>query len=112
MPRIKGDKISLLVDGKVIEVKNPSKLNWDLSKSLIKNDNFKEFAKDPKKYAAKFDLEIDADIAAKLTRRLEGFESLKEAEELFGFDPRVAATAWAVAAGAYSIASSKIAVAF
>lgn len=112
MSRIKAKQtLNLVVDGKVIEVKKPSRRNYELNMSLRKKKNFEDFVRDPKKYAALYDLEIDDGISNQLQAKLKGIKSIKDLRRLPDIDD-VSATVWAVAKGAYSMASSKVAVAF
>ncbi len=112
--RIKGNTISINVDGKIIDIKNPKRGGWDLNKALLDPKNFKDFANDPQAFTGKYGFKVDADISAKLKDALKGVDSLEQLRGLVGTrDPSiVGATVWAVAAGSYSMASSKIAVAF
>lgn len=110
MPEIKTQTLSLFVNGKTVEIKKPSKLNFELNKELNTDVGFASFLQDPKAFAKKYDLEIDQDLSNQLKAKLAGFSSLDELQKLKGGDS--GATAWAVAAGSYSIASSKVAVAF
>lgn len=113
MPRITGQTIKLEIDGKIIDIKKPSKRNFSLTKSLLDDIKFQEFVNDPKGYAAKYDFDIDHDISAKLKAKLDGTKSLEDLKKVLDdpWDP-AGATVWAVAKGVYSVASSKIAVAF
>lgn len=115
MPRIKAPTLSLDIAGKIIEVKKPSKRNFDLNKALLRPEDFQKFVTDPKSFAAKFDLAIDDDIATTLSAKLDGLTNLNDLKTvLVSPDPfgPVGATLWAVAVGVYSVASTKIAVAF
>lgn len=112
MPEIKASEISLIVDGKNIGVKSPSKLNLELNKDLLDNTKFKQFSADPAGFAKNYDLDIHPDVSTALSAKLQNFSSLSDLHQFvqnFGGD---GATAWAVASGSYSISSSKIAVAF
>ena len=111
MPGIKTQSIDLLVNGKTIEIKNETRGNFALNKALMQPEQFQKFAANPQDFAAGFGLNIDKDIALQLSEMVGGFTSLEELRNA-GPDLTVAATAWAVAAGAYSVASSKIALAF
>jgi len=109
--RINSDVLSLVVDGKAIDIKVASRRNFDLNKALLDADNFKDFIKDPRAFASRFDFTIDRDISDQLSNKLRGFESLEQLDRMR--DPsQVATTLWAVAAGSYSVASAKVAVAF
>lgn len=112
MPRIKANIINLQVDGKIIEVKKPSKLNFELSKALINKDRFQEFALNPKDFVAKYDLNIDHNIAKQLQEKLVGIESINDLNILLNDPGDSQTTVYAVAKGSYSMASSKIALAF
>lgn len=114
MPRIKAPTMSLNIDGKIIDVKKRSKRNFELNKALMNPDSFQKFTADPRKFAAKYDFDIDNDISTALSTRLEGIKSRDELINLVSIPDGdvVSATVWAVAKGAYSVASTKIAVAF
>ena len=115
MPRIKAPTLSLQIGDKIVEVKKPSKRNFELSRALIKPEEFKKFAADPKGFASNFDLKIDNDISTELKTRLNGIGSLDDLNAVIvGPNPinPVGATLWAVAVGVYSITSTKVAVAF
>lgn len=111
--RIKAKNLDLIADGKRIELKNLAKQNLGLNEALLNEKNFQEFASDPKTFASKYNLEIDEGIASALHDRLAGVTSLKEAQQtLVNPIDEVGATLWAVAKASYSIADSKIAVAY
>ncbi|MEA2935863.1 MAG: hypothetical protein QOD74_2509 [Variibacter sp.] len=112
MPAIKTSKLSLVVDGKNVDLKTPEKRNNDLNLSLKNAGDFKAFTADPAGFASRFGLSIDKDIAAKLASSLSKFDSLASLQAAQDKGSLVAATVWAVAVGAYSVASTKIAVAF
>ena len=113
MPRISAKKLSLNVDGKIVELKNETKKNFELNKALNEPEGFKEFAKNPKDFVAKYNLNIDEEISKRLAEKLSRVRDLKDLKNLVhdGSNP-IGATLWAVAVGSYSIASSKIAVAY
>ena len=104
--------MSLVVDGKTIEIKNQKRQNGALNRSLLSEANWKAFVADPKGYAAKYDLTIDDTIAGQLRDQLKDVGSLEEATTIFDRLGWRATTVWAVVAGAYSTASTKVAVAF
>jgi hypothetical protein len=117
MARISPKTLNLVADGKTIEVKKPSKKNFELNKDLVDPQNFRDFVTDPKTFLAKYDLQVDADIASKLKEKLKGLNNLDDLSKVFpvhGGDPDNprGATVWAVALGAFSFATSKVAVAF
>jgi len=114
MGRIKAPTLSLNIDGKNIDIKKRSKRNFDLNKALLNPDDFQKFTADPRKFAAKYDFDIDNDISTALSARLDGIQSREDLMSLLARPDvgPVSATAWAVASGLYSIASTKIAVAF
>ena len=114
MPRISPKTLSIIADGKTLEVKKQSKKNFALNKDLADPVKFQEFASDPKAFAAKYDLALDADISNAVKAKLTGIKNLDMAREILGsHDPgRVGATLWAVVSGAFSVASAKVAVAF
>jgi hypothetical protein len=101
----------MVVDGKVINIKTAEKMNFELNKALVDPNNFKLFANDPKAFVKGYKLDIDTDISNQLSRKLKGVASLETLRSMSG-DGTVEATVWAVAVGAYSVASTKIAVAF
>lgn len=114
MSEIKTNTISLVVNGKTIEIKTPTKLNFELNKELATDGGFTAFVSDPQAFAKKYDLNIDADIANQLKTKLSGIKNLSEMQAYMGKgggEGGAGATAWAVAVGAYSIASTKIAIA-
>lgn len=111
--RIKAGTLRLTVDGnKSIDVKLASKRGAELNRALLDPANFKEFAADPKKFVGKFDFQIDRDISDQLTAKLTGIKDLEELKKFVNPIDPVASTVWAIAVGSYSLASSKIAVAF
>lgn len=112
MPRIKAkNELSLSIDGMQVQVKVPSRRNFELNRALANPERFREFASDPRRFVAQYDLQIDRDISDQLVQRLKGIDSLGMLKDVLGPDV-VGATLWAVAAGVYSVASSKVAVAF
>lgn len=114
MAEIKTTTLSLLADGKTIEIKKPSKLNFEFNKALQDDAQFLKFANDPAAFAKTFDLTIDPSVSGALAGKLQGVKSLGDLQALYrgGDEGSAGATAWAVAVGAYSVATSKIAVAF
>ena len=95
-----------------LDIKVESKRNAELNKALLNPANFAEFAKNPKEFAARYDLNIDREISDQLVTKLHGIDSLKALNRYVNPIDTVGATLWAVAQGAYSVATSKIAVAF
>ncbi len=113
MSEIKVNTLSMLVDGKQIEIKKPSKLNFELNKALLTEQGFSDFKADPQAFAKKYDLSIDATLASQLKAKVSGVKNLNELQAIMREgEGGAGATAWAVAAGAYSVATSKVAVAF
>ena len=113
MAEIRASQLTILVDGKSIEIKNPSKLNLEFNKALIDPMQFQSFVADPKAFAERFDLQIDPEVSSALAEKLSGINSLDDLQMLRqGGDEVPGATVWAVAVGAYSVATSKIAIAF
>jgi hypothetical protein len=112
MPKIKAKTLDIVADGKVINVKTPDKLNFEMNKALQDPEKFKRFAADPRSFAKEYRLEIDQDISRQLSQKLKGIDSIDALGRIRGRGGEVEATVWAVAEGAYSVASTKIAVAF
>jgi hypothetical protein len=111
MAGIKVQTIDIVFDGKTVQVKNPEKGSFELNKALHDPVEFKKFVIDPKIFVKNYGLEIDGTISAKLSEMIGGYDSLEQLKNVSA-DLTNAATGWAVAAGSYSIATSKIAVAF
>ena len=111
MPKITPKSLSLQVDGKSVELHSDTSKVFEMNKALANPAGFKDFANDPKAFAAKFGLGIDQQVSHQLKGKLTGVGSLSELTALHGGGGN-GATVWAVAGGAYSISSSKIAVAF
>ena len=112
MPRISAKNLSLVVDGKSVEIKNPQKGNFDLNKSLLTDEGFAKFADNPQKFAKEHGLSIDKDISAVLASKMKGLKSLEEAHRILNPMEMRATTVWAVVSAAYSVATAKVAVAF
>ena len=113
MPEIRTTTLDLIVDGKKINVKTHDKRNFELNKALANKENFAKFVSNPRDFVKTFKLDIDHDISAKLSDKLSGIANLEELIRIKGGDDGGGdATVWAVAVGAYSMASTKIAVAF
>lgn len=111
--RIKAKTLKLTVDGnRTIDIKTESKRGAELNKDLLDPARFAEFADNPKEFAAKYGISIDREISNQLSIKLKGLNSLEAVHHFVNPGDRVGATAWAIAVGSYSIASSKIAVAF
>jgi len=111
--RIKAKTLKLVVDGnRTIDIKVESKRNAELNKAFQDPKQFVEFAKDPKKFAAGYGISIDREISDQLVTKLHGLESVEAVNRFVNPIDRVGATLWAVAVGVYSVASTKIAVAF
>lgn len=104
--------VSLVLDGKVVEIKNEKRLNGDLNRSLLDDKNWDAFVSDPKSYTSKYGLVIDDSLSNQLHTQLKGLKSIDAARTALDRLGWRAATVWAVAAGAYSVSSSKVAVAF
>jgi hypothetical protein len=112
MPKITPTSLSLQVDGKSVELHSDTSKVFEMNKALANPTGFKDFANDPKAFAAKFGLGIDQQVSHQLKSKLTGVASLGELRAIHDGDGGNGATVWAVAGGAYSISSSKIAVAF
>lgn len=114
MPEIRANTLSLVADGREIQIKTPTKRNLQLNVALQNPGGFQEFARDPAAFAHRFDLEIDPAISARLADSLRDIPDLDTADRVLGRPgpETVGATLWAVAQGAYSVSSSKVAVAF
>jgi hypothetical protein len=114
--RIKTRTLRLMVDDvRTIDVKVESKRNADLNKALLDPALFPEFARDPKEFAARYDINIDREISDQLVTKLHGLDNLETVDRFIngrGFDDRLGATLWAIASPVYSVASTKVAVAF
>src|SRR5687768_16994347 len=107
--RIRSETISLMLNGdKEVTIKARSKLNSDFNKALLDPKEFRNFALNPREFAARFDIRIDNEIANQLITKLDGFSSLEEVQKYVNPGDEVGATVWAVAAGSYSVASSKV----
>lgn len=111
MGRVRAEKLVLIADGKEIELKNPSRKNIEINKALQDPAKFREFAIDPAKFLAGFDIRIDPEVSRELIAKLAGMSNLDDAKKLLE-DNISTATIWAVAAGAYSTATGKILIAF
>jgi hypothetical protein len=113
MPKITPKSLSLHVDGKSVELHSDTSKVFEMNKALANSAGFKDFANDPKAFAAKYGLGIDQQVSHQLKGKLTGVGSLGELTAMQGSgDGGNGATVWAVAGGAYSISSSKIAIAF
>ena len=112
MPKNLPSTLSLQIDGKAVELHSDKAKVFELNKALANPAGFKDFANDPKSFAAKFGLGIDPQVSGQLKSKLAGVNSLSELATIHGGGGGAGATVWAVAGGAYSISSSKIAVAF
>lgn len=111
--RIRANTLRLNVDdNKTIDVKVDSKRNAELNRALLNPEKFQEFSKNPKAFAEKYDLKIDKQISDQLVTKLDGIKDLDMLSKYVDPVSMRSATVWAVAVGAYSLASSKIAVAF
>jgi hypothetical protein len=111
--RIKAKTLSMVVDGtSTIDIKAQSKRGAELNRALLDPAKFAEFTKNPKEFAGRFDIKIDRDISDQLSTKLGGIDSLDTLNRYVNPGDEVGATVWAVASGAYSVATSKIAVAF
>lgn len=110
MPEISAKTLSLLVDGKNVEIKNEKETQIDLNNALQDPAKFKEFAKNPATFAKEYGLQIDEALSAQLSSKLKDAGSVDDMQNVV--DGANEATVWAVASGSYSVASSKIAVAY
>lgn len=109
------EKLDLSIGGKSLAVKDDGDSARRLNQALRDPDDFAQFAADPAKFAKGHGLEISKDMAEQLKVALNGVESLQEAVGKVGMGRNpgdVMTTVWAVVAGAYSVASTKVAVAF
>jgi hypothetical protein len=111
MPVYTPKTLELAVDGKSIDLKSSRTAAHKINIALGDPAKFKSFAADPKGFLTGHGVTIADDIAAHLQSRLAGVNSIEHLRAISDGNP-VAATAWAIAAGAYSIASTKIAIAF
>lgn len=111
MAGIKVQNIDFVFDGQKVQIKNPEKGSFELNKALHDPVEFGKFVVDPKTFVKNYGLDIDESISVKLSDMIGGFVSI---EDLKGASTSLTngATAWAVASGSYSIATSKIAIAF
>lgn len=111
--RIKATNLDLMVDGRRLEIKNLSKLNLELNAALVDDQQFAEFTANPQAFAARYNLAIDREISDTLKERLTGINSIVEAQRAVVHPlDSIGTTVWAVAAGVYSLATAKVAVAF
>lgn len=112
--RIKAENsLDLMVDGKQIAIKRPSKRNAEINWDLRIPENWNDFVADPPEWLAKYDLTIDPELGDQLKVMLDGVASLDDLRAFLASDGcETCATVWAVASGSFSVASSKIAVAF
>ena len=110
MTKIQPKTLSLNIDGKTVELHHDAAQAFELNKALTDDAEFKAFAADPKSFAAKYHLNIDKAVADQLKSKLSGVACASALQQTSGGG--VQATVWAVAGGAYSFATSKIAVAF
>jgi len=104
--------LSLTLEGKSVTLNDPKKFSFEMNKSLLNKEVFKEFSQDPELFSTKNGIKIDPALAETLKRKLKGVSSLEEAQTLMKGGCLDCATLWAVAEGSYSVASSKIAVAY
>ncbi|MEC5289576.1 hypothetical protein VSX64_01375 [Aurantimonas sp. C2-6-R+9] len=110
MPEISAKTLSLLVDGKSVEIKNEKETQTELNNALQDPDKFKEFAKSPAAFAKEYGLQIDEALSAQLSSKLKDVQSVGDMQKVMRGTNE--ATVWAVASGSYSVASSKIALAY
>jgi hypothetical protein len=100
------DKFDISVSGHAIKAPDAASIR-NLGESLKNPATFKEFAKDPKAHAQSFGISVDDAISERLKRIAGGKDSLQE----FGDDPGGGScTVAAVAAGAFVVSDTKIAV--
>lgn len=111
MPVFTPKSLQLNVDGKSIDLNASKAAAHKINVALSNPAAFKTFSADPKSFLAGHGVTIGDDVASHIQSRLSGVASLEQLKIAGGDDP-APATAWAVAVGAYSIASSKIAIAF
>lgn len=111
MSRISAKSLDLVADGKIINIKTPEKKNFELNKALLNDAEFAKFASNPKEFAKKYKLNIDKSVSDQLASKLNGINRIDDLARI-SRDDGGEATVWAVAVGAYSMASTKIAVAF
>lgn len=111
MKGINVKKLTLNLDGKTIEFKNLKKRGFtSLNKAVLTNEGYANFANNPKKFASQFGIVIDDELSNKLNSILKGSQSMEELKEAASGSIQQA-TLWAVVLGAYSIATTKVAVA-
>ena len=113
--KIKPKSIKLTVDDKVIEIKKPSKRNYELNVALLNPEKYKEFVENPREFCSRYDLAIDREISDQLKERLQDFKSLDDMRGMLSVDdpiPDTEATLWAIAQGIFSVASTKALIAF
>jgi hypothetical protein len=111
MPVFTPKSLQLSVDGKSIDLNASEAAAHKINVALSNPATFKTFSADPKSFLAGHGVTIGDDVAGHIHTRLAGVASLEVLRNIRGDGP-VSATAWAVAQGAYSIASTKIAIAF
>jgi hypothetical protein len=110
MAQAEPSTITLQLDGKTVEVKTPSPLNAQINDVLNDPKEFQSFASDPAAFTKRFGLSIDPDISNRLKESIGTAKSLDDLRS--GRGTPIAATVWAIAVAAYSLSSTKIAVAF
>ena len=112
MPRIKTDTIKLVADGREIDLKTSQRGNFALNRALRRPEGWDAFKDDPRKFAGRFGLDIDTAISDQLREHISDVATLDDLQAIGDPGGEVSATVWAVAVGAYSVTSTKIAVAF
>jgi hypothetical protein len=106
-------KLDLSADGHTIDLLASKKAAHRINVSLSDPTHFRTFSSDPKSFLDQHGVKISDELAGHLKSRLSGvgsLDQLKTAASKEGEGP--ACTVWAVAGGAYSVSSSKVAVAF
>jgi hypothetical protein len=100
---------TLQMEGNSVTIPDPQTAS-ELNQELQQPENFRAFADDPSAFAAQRGLEIDPGFANQLRDQLRGVPDLTHAHEKAATGDYV--TAWAIAEGSYSIASSKVAAVY
>lgn len=109
------DKLEVNLGGRTMAIKDEGDVARRMNQALRDPDEFTQFAADPAKFAKNYGLDISKDMSEQLKVALNGVDSLQEAVGKVGVGRNpgdVMTTVWAIVAGAYSTASTKVAVAF
>lgn len=105
--------VEITIDGKTAEITKPTARHDELNAALRDPASFQRFKIDPAAFTVEYGLSIDPELAAALRQQLVEARDLDHAHQLAAIGSGGgSATVWAVAGGAYSVATSKIAVAF